>query len=83
MTREEAFWELDSRMHLPENKDRYYDVVMNPSKENSGELLYMHMRHAREYLNILGNEKDELIENSFSATINEIKRILDTQGWEK
>lgn len=79
MTREEKFDAIVERIKKPENYEKYQTLLNGESK------LYWHCKRAEDSLEALSNESsnahDSLLESDFDVSIQEIKRIMDTEGW--
>ena len=87
MTRKEVFNQLCDRMNSPANKERYNQWENHPDKIKGDYLIAMHLKHIRDYIEILKDELHpehrKLIEISCDSALQTLERLLDKNNWEK
>ena len=81
MDRRKKYESLLYRMRLQQNSIKYEKLNGANDLCREDELIKMHLKHIQEYLDILDDRNDALIELSCDAAIRQVQELLDRYGW--
>ena len=81
MDRRKKYESLLYRMRLPQNSIKHEKLNGANDLCREDESIKMHLRHIQEYLDILDDREDALIEMSCDAAIRQVQELLDRYGW--
>lgn len=81
MTREQSYYGIIERMHLPENREKYDAINKSLHLCVEDELIKMHLSHIRDYLKVLSRQENEQIIISCDAELRSLELLLNKRGW--
>ena len=81
MDRRKEYTQIIDRMQLPVNMAKYAELSKTSSLCREDTLICMHLKHIKEYLDVLEKQYDELVALSCDAAIKKVRGLLDQCGW--